>query len=322
MARGGMNWKRKRMIGVLHLSPLPGAPRFAGSMDAICEAAVADAMAYRQGGADALMIENFGDLPFTRERVAAETVAGMAVVACAIKEAGVELPVGFNVLRNDVSSGLGLAATCGGEFVRVNVHTGAVEADQGIIQGEAFSTLRQRKNLCPQVEIWADVLVKHAVPIGDLGIEEAAPGCFSSRPGRCSHCLRGGYRRSNGPRRSQAREAGLSRCSAAGWKWREGGECRAAVRICGRVDRGLGAQGRWDARQSRGCGTGECAAERDGISGRVPSKARFRRADVSLQLTWCFQRAPENRWRRDRASQPGVSLAEPPGINPQGTDWQ
>lgn len=178
MARGGMNWKRKRMIGVLHLSPLPGAPRFAGSMDAVCEAAVADAMAYRQGGADALMIENFGDLPFTRERVAAETVAGMAVVACAIKEAGVELPVGFNVLRNDVSSGLGLAATCGGEFVRVNVHTGAVEADQGIIQGEAFSTLRQRKNLCPQVEIWADVLVKHAVPIGDLGIEEAARDAF------------------------------------------------------------------------------------------------------------------------------------------------
>ncbi len=69
---------------------------------------------------------------------------------------------------------IGIAAACGGGFVRVNVHTGAVEADQGIIQGEAYSTMRKRGSLCPQVEVWADVLVKHAVPIGDLGLAEAA----------------------------------------------------------------------------------------------------------------------------------------------------
>lgn len=169
-----MDWNRKRLIGVIHLKALPGAPRFEGSMRAICEAAVADAQAYEGGGADALMVENFGDIPFTRERVAAETVAGMAVAVGAIREAGIGLPLGFNVLRNDVSSGLGLAAACEADFVRVNVHTGAVEADQGIIQGEAYHTLRKRAALCPKVQIWADVLVKHAVPIGDLGIAEAA----------------------------------------------------------------------------------------------------------------------------------------------------
>lgn len=169
-----VTWKEKRMIGVVHLGPLPGAPRYAGSVSAVCEAAVADARAYQEGGADALMVENFGDLPFTRERVAAETVAGMAVAARALREAGVTLPIGFNVLRNDAWSALGIAAACDGGFVRVNVLTGAVEADQGIIQGEAHSVLRKRQALCPEVEIWADVLVKHAVPIGDLGIEEAA----------------------------------------------------------------------------------------------------------------------------------------------------
>lgn len=173
-----MDWDRKRLIGVVHLKPLPGSPRYGGSIEEVCEAAVADARAYAQGGADALMVENFGDLPFTRERVAAETVAGMAVAARAIGEAGIVLPIGFNVLRNDVSSALGIAAACAGEFVRVNVHTGAVEADQGIIQGEAYATLRKRATLCPGVQIWADVLVKHAVPIGDLGIEEAARDSF------------------------------------------------------------------------------------------------------------------------------------------------
>ena len=169
-----VTWNGKKLIGVVHLKPLPGAPRWGGSMDDVCAAAVADAQAYRDGGADALMVENFGDLPFTRDAVPAETVAGMAMAAGAISASGVDLPMGFNVLRNDVASGLGLAAAAGGSFVRVNVHTGAVEADQGIIQGEAFSTMRKRAALCPGVEVWADVLVKHAVPIGDLGLAEAA----------------------------------------------------------------------------------------------------------------------------------------------------
>jgi membrane complex biogenesis BtpA family protein len=173
-----MDWTSKRLIGVVHLKPLPGAPRYEGSMEEVCEAAVMDAHAYQEGGADALMIENFGDLPFTRGVVEPETVAGMAVVAQALRGSGISLPIGFNVLRNDVSSGLGLAAACAGEFVRVNVHTGAVEADQGIIQGEAYATTRKRVRLCADVEIWADVLVKHAVPIGDLGIEEAARDTF------------------------------------------------------------------------------------------------------------------------------------------------
>ena len=102
----------------------------------------------------------------------------MAVVAESIRAMGVELPFGFNVLRNEAASALALAAACGGAFVRINVHTGAVEADQGIIQGEAYSTLRKRAVLCPEVAVWADVLVKHAVPIGDLGIEETARDTF------------------------------------------------------------------------------------------------------------------------------------------------
>ena len=180
MAREGMgikeilDWEGKALIGVVHLKPLPGSPRYCGSMEEIRAAAGADAKAYEEGGAQGIMLENFGDLPFTRGAVPPETVAAMAVVAESIRAAGVRIPLGFNVLRNDVSSAIALAASCGGSFVRVNVHTGAVEADQGIIQGEAYTTMRRRAGLCPEVAVWADVLVKHAVPIGDLGIEEAA----------------------------------------------------------------------------------------------------------------------------------------------------
>jgi uncharacterized protein len=163
----------KTLIGVVHLQPLPGSPRWRGNMEAAIEFAVNDARAYERGGAHALFIENFGDIPFTKGSVAPETIAAMATAGRAIRQA-VRLPIGFNVLRNDARTALALCAVCGGAFVRINVHTGAMLTDQGIIEGNACETLRYRQRLCPQVRIFADVHVKHAVPLGNWTIEDAA----------------------------------------------------------------------------------------------------------------------------------------------------
>lgn len=161
------------LVGVVHLRPLPGAPRWAGRMSDVVRAAVADARAYARGGAHALCLENFGDLPFTGGAVGPETVAAMAVVAAAVREA-VDLPIGFNVLRNDARAALALCAACGGRFIRVNVHTGAMLTDQGILQGNAHETVRYRQQVAPEAAIWADVHVKHAVRLGDWPLEVAA----------------------------------------------------------------------------------------------------------------------------------------------------
>ena len=164
---------KKCFLGTVHLLPLPGSPRYGNNLAAILKQAVADARAYASGGAHGLVIENFHDVPFTRGAVAPETVAAMALAAGAIREA-VSLPFGFNVLRNDARSGLGLCAACGGAFIRVNVHAGTMLADQGLLEGKAYETLRTRRHLCPQVKILADVHVKHAVPLGDWPLEAAA----------------------------------------------------------------------------------------------------------------------------------------------------
>jgi len=162
------------LIGVIHLKPLPGSPRWAGSMEEVIRGAVADALAYQKGGAHAVIVENFGDVPFTRGPVPAETVAAMAVAGRAVR-AAVRLPLGFNVLRNDPQAALGLCAACGGDFIRVNVHTGSMLTDQGLIEGNAFATVRRRRELgLGHVRILADVLVKHAVPLGDLALADAA----------------------------------------------------------------------------------------------------------------------------------------------------
>ncbi len=163
----------KLLIGVVHLRPLPGSPRWDGDFKSVLELAARDALAYERGGAGAVFIENFGDVPFTKGRVAPETIAAMSAAGCEVRRA-VRLPLGFNVLRNDPCAALGLCVACGGSFIRVNVHTGAMLTDQGLIEGNAYETLRVRRQLCPEVQILADVHVKHAVPLGDLTLEDSA----------------------------------------------------------------------------------------------------------------------------------------------------
>jgi membrane complex biogenesis BtpA family protein len=90
------------------------------------------------------------------------------VIAEVIAE--VRLPFGVNVLRNDAASAIAIAAATGATFIRVNIHTGAMLTDQGIIEGRAAETLRNRAAMCPEVLIFADHMVKHATPI--VGVDE------------------------------------------------------------------------------------------------------------------------------------------------------
>ncbi len=71
----------KAVIGMVHLEPLPGSPRWAGSMEEISRAALADAQALADGGVDALLVENFGDVPFSPRRVDAACVTSSRVCA-------------------------------------------------------------------------------------------------------------------------------------------------------------------------------------------------------------------------------------------------
>lgn len=160
----------RALFGMIHLGPLPGAPLFT-SFDDVLALALHEARELAAGGCDGFVIENFGDRPFTRGRVEAETIAAMtrAIVEIARE---VRLPFGVNVLRNDALSAMGIAAATGAAFIRVNIHTGAAVTDQGIIEGDAHATLRKRAALAPNVLIFADYLVKHATPMGEVSAKD------------------------------------------------------------------------------------------------------------------------------------------------------
>lgn len=169
----GMRLERT-LIGMVHLAPLPGSPRWDGSMAGVVARALADARDLVEGGMDALLVENHGDVPFGAGAVEPATVAAMAVAVAEIRRALPGIAVGVSVLKNDARAALAVACAAGARFIRVSVHAGVVLADQGLVHSDAYRTLRDRRLLGAEVKIFADVQGKHAVSLAAVPLEQEA----------------------------------------------------------------------------------------------------------------------------------------------------
>ncbi|MAJ28250.1 hypothetical protein CBD41_02390 [bacterium TMED181] len=167
--------RSRAVIGVVHLPALPGSPGHQLSRSQIMDHALTDAEALIAGGVSGIIIENFGDAPFYPEEVPKSTIADMTVIVQSITARSSSIPIGVNVLRNDASAALAIAAACNSSFIRVNVHTAAMLTDQGWIEGQAHHTLRERRALsADSISIAADVGVKHALRPAGFNIAQAA----------------------------------------------------------------------------------------------------------------------------------------------------
>jgi membrane complex biogenesis BtpA family protein len=170
-------WKSVRcpLVGMLHLPPLPGAPRSTLPLAEIRDWVLRDAEALAAGGANGLLVENYGDVPFTAGRASAATIAQMTWLAGEVRRKCPQTPLGVNLLRNDGLAALAIAAAVGAAFIRVNVLAGARLTDQGIIEGIAHDLLRERARLGAQsVTILADVDVKHSAPLAPRPLADEA----------------------------------------------------------------------------------------------------------------------------------------------------
>ncbi len=155
-----------RLMGVIHLQPLPGSPGAihldpSDALQRAAEAAFKEAQLLSRAGFQALILENFGDVPFYGEQVPPETIAAMSVIATAVREV-TRVPLGINVLRNDARAALAIASVAGCEFIRVNV-----------LSGVAAELVRERARLGSSVRIFADAQVKHARTLSSESIEQS-----------------------------------------------------------------------------------------------------------------------------------------------------
>ena len=168
----------KPIIGMIHALPTPGSPRARScSIDALIEHGLAEAGRLKQGGVDALLIENAGDVPFRRpENIGFETVSAMSVLGRAVVKE-FDLPVGFNIVANAAKASLACAKAAGAKFIRVNQWANAYVANEGLIEGAAAEALRYRSWIDgDDITVLADVHVKHGshAIVSDRSVVEQA----------------------------------------------------------------------------------------------------------------------------------------------------
>ena len=168
----------KPVIGVIHLRPLPGAPRYDGSpVRNVYAAAAADARTLAEGGIDGIIVENASDLPFSRpEDIGPETVAGLTA-ACLEVRSVVSTPIGITCVANGVIPALAVAKAVGARWVRANQWVNAYVANEGFLNGPAPRALRYRAAIgAGDVRVFADVHVKfgaHAITADRTVAEQA-----------------------------------------------------------------------------------------------------------------------------------------------------
>ncbi|TDS69187.1 hypothetical protein C7434_2571 [Pantoea sp. PNA 14-12] len=166
----------KAVIGVIHCDPFPGSPKYRGkSVSAIIERALRDAENYILGGVHGLIVENHGDIPFSKpEDIGPETPAFMSVITEKVRER-FGVPLGINVLANAALPAFATALAGGADFIRVNQWANAYIANEGFIEGAAAKALRYRSQLrAEHIRVFADSHVKHGshAIVADRSIQE------------------------------------------------------------------------------------------------------------------------------------------------------
>jgi membrane complex biogenesis BtpA family protein len=154
--------KEKPIIGMVHVQALPGTPRHKLESSYIIDEALKEAIIYKKGGIDSIMIENMHDIPYIKGGIGHEISALMCLIAYLIKQE-TNLPVGIQILAGANKEALAVAKASSIDFIRAEGFVFAHTADEGIIEAQAGDLLRYRKQIdADSVAIFTDIKKKHS----------------------------------------------------------------------------------------------------------------------------------------------------------------
>lgn len=164
----------KSLIAMIGLKPLPGAPGYAGSEQAIIDRALKDAEIYTKADVDSILIENSADLPYIKPPLP-DAAVSLVERICTLIRMRFEKPLGLQLLEAANEQAMRIAASTGLDFIRIEGYVFAHVGGAGLIEGCAGKVLRLRKELnAANVQVFADVKKKHCshAITGDLSLAE------------------------------------------------------------------------------------------------------------------------------------------------------
>jgi hypothetical protein len=141
--------KKKVVIGMIHLLPLPGTPFYQeGNVEKALDKAVADATALYEGGADGCLIQTVDRIYPTTDEADYARVAAMAAMTRAVAEVtGPNFQIGVQIMVNALKASLAVAKVCDGSFLRCTALVGATLSPSGLVQANPLDFFAYRTRL-------------------------------------------------------------------------------------------------------------------------------------------------------------------------------
>jgi membrane complex biogenesis BtpA family protein len=159
----------KPIIGMVHLKPLPSSPDYAGSIEEIYRAAEADLKALIAGGANAVIIENFGDIPYAPHN---DLIAVTAISSIATRlRALTDMPMGINIQFNDYPAEWAVAYCTNMDFIRVECFAESRVGPNGEFRACGPDLMRLKGRFPKDIALLCDVQVKHTFPLVDQPVD-------------------------------------------------------------------------------------------------------------------------------------------------------
>lgn len=156
--------RRKAVIAMMHLLPLPGRPLYdsKGGIGAIVDALRRDLDILQEGGVDGLLFCNEGDRPYPLHTDHAP-IAAMAAVIGELRP-HIWLPYGVDLLWDPMAA-LAVAQAVRASFVR-EVFTGVYDSDMGLWQPDAAAALDYRRQIgADRIRLFFNIEPEFARPL-------------------------------------------------------------------------------------------------------------------------------------------------------------
>lgn len=152
--------RKKVVIGLIHLKPLPGTPLYQdGNLKASIDKAIHDAKALFEGGADGCLVQTVDRIYPSGDDTDYARVAAMAVITSEVKKATPpDFLVGAQLMWNCNTPTLAVAKVAGASFVRSAGLIGTTVSPFGLIDADPLKVQKYRKYIEAQdISIIAEI---------------------------------------------------------------------------------------------------------------------------------------------------------------------
>ncbi len=161
--------KRKPVIGMIHLKPLPGAPGYDGDLEHVYTCALKDLKALEAGGATAFMIENFGDIPYDCKNDLI-TLTAFTNITSRLRQKS-RMPMGINVQFNDFRAEWAIAYSTDADFIRIEVFAENRIGPNGVFAACGPELMRLKQRYPKDIALLCDLQVKHTVALREQSLD-------------------------------------------------------------------------------------------------------------------------------------------------------